>query len=495
MGAVVVTTRFGDPTPRSRLIGLIAAGALALTVVFGLLSAPVLLFADVDFGDKFRMLLGLLPKVALEAIAALYVLGTVSPPLARKPQDRNRDRNNGRNEEPFFGGYQNDGFQGYGSYPSPEPAGAPVPTGPVQDPSVPSTLPAAPHQQHPAQPGLVYGSADSSADRTQDAYAAPVYDQGYASRHEVVQPSGNGFGEPYRPPVNAAPQQAPQQVPQQAPPQGPVFDQHGYAGDSPSFPPVAYNEPTYNESTYNAPVYNEPVYQEPVYQEPVYNEPVYQDPAYQANQSNYGGSSFSGYAAPQFAQQAYEPSYEGDLREQQLAQAYQQAQSYQQAPTAPQPPPQQAQQSQLPPPVQQALPQAVQQPAQPVYNSPLGHPQTREPYQQDRFQGDPLSGPEQTIRYQGDSLSSPDLSRYQGDPLSSPDLGRYLGDPLSGPERARFQGDPLNDPLPGNELLDPTAIYKPERQQAKPEEGVGREQAAQGADGTPHWYGSDRRDH
>ncbi|WP_155354864.1 hypothetical protein [Acrocarpospora macrocephala] len=473
VGAVVLTTRFGAPTPRSRLIGLIAAGSLAIAVAFGLLGAVLMLFGELSFGSKILVLLTALPEIALMAVAAVYVLSTLAPAVA-KPA-----RVQGRNEEPFFGGYQNDGFQGYGSYPSPEPNGAPVPAGPVQDPSVPSALSAAPHQQHPAQPGLVY---DDPADRTQDAYAAPVYDQGYASRHEVVQPSGNGFGEPYRPPVNAAPQQAPQQ----APPQGPVFDQHGYAGDSPSFPPVTYNEPTYSETTYNAPVYNEPVYQEPVY-----NEPVYQNPAaYPANQSNYGGSPFSGYSGPQFAQQAYEPSYEGDLREQQLAQAYQQAQSYQQAPTAPQQP-QPVQQQ----PVQQALPQAVQQPAQPVYNSPLGHPQTREPYQQDRFQGDPLNGPEQTIRYGGDPLSSPDLSRYQGDPLSSPDLGRYLGDPLSGPERARYQGDPLNDPLPGNELLDPTAIYKPERQQAKPEEGVSREQAAQGADGNPHWYGSDRRDH
>ncbi|GAA0395950.1 hypothetical protein Acor_48610 [Acrocarpospora corrugata] len=461
VGAVVLTTRFGAPTPQSRLIALISVGALALSVVFGLLSGLLMLFASFDFGDKIIILLNSLPELALAAIAGVYILSTIAP-AAAKPARQGRPQE--RNEEPFFGGYQNDGFQGYGSYPSPEPAGAPVPT--AQVPSV-STAPSAvpPQPQPSAQPALPYGSAERPADRTQDAYAAPVYDQGYAAQPGFVQSPEQVNGNGYQPPVYAA---APQAFPQQQPPQGPVFDQHGYAGDSPSFPPVAYNEPTYAEPVYSEPVYKEPTYseqpayQEPAYQEPAYQEPAYQEPTYQPNQSNYGGSPFSGYSGQQFAQQAYEPSYEGDLREQQLAQAYQQAQSYQQTPTAPQ--------------------QAPQQAPQPVYNNPLGHPQTREPYQQDRFQGDPLSGPEQTVR-------------YQGDPLSSPDQGRYLGDPLSGPERTRFQGDPLTDPLRGDELLDPTAIYKPERQQAKPEEGTSREQAAQGADGNPHWYGSDRRDH
>ncbi|WP_214109891.1 hypothetical protein [Acrocarpospora catenulata] len=451
VGAVVVCTRFGEPTPKSHLIGLGAAGALAIATLFGAISLLALLAGSLDFGDKVEGLVLTLPMLALTALALVFVLGAVAPTAPRTRTGRMPDQD----QEPFFGGYQNDGYQGYGNQvPAPEPVMAPVVPEPAVPPaSVPSPASAAPQPQHTAQSALPY-AAERSADRTQDAYAAPVYDQGYAAQPGFVQPVEQSF--------SAASYAASQQNGyQQQPPQGPVFDQHGYAGDAPSYPPLSYDNP-----------------------------PVYDDtPAY----PQHGGSPFVGYSGQQFAQQAYEPpyepayepSYEGDPREQQLAQAYQQAQSYQQQP------PQSVPQS-VPQPAPQPLPPAPLPPAPPAqsgYHNPLGHPQTPPTPQ--------YEGPDQTVRFQNDP--------YRGEPLTSPDLGRYLGDPMSGPESVRYQGDalsspryqgdPLSDPLRADQLIDPTAIYKPERPQVNPDAGSGREQAAQGAEATPHWYGSDRRDH
>lgn len=177
-----------------------------------------------------------------------------------------------------------------------------------------------------------------------------------------------------------------------------------------------------------------------------------------------GGSPFSGYSGAQFARQAAEqapdgtgfdsggfeaafdgPPYDGggaDPREQQLAQAYQQAQSYQQqarpvdyssGPTGPMNPPQEY---------------------QGYYDNPLGHPQTPErPVH-------PVGDVEQTMRF--------NPAAYQGDSLSDP--------PSGGRE----------------EPLDPTAIYAPERPQAKYEEGSGSDQSGRGTDPNLPWYGSDR---
>ncbi|MBX6386103.1 MAG: hypothetical protein IRZ07_24545, partial [Microbispora sp.] len=167
-----------------------------------------------------------------------------------------------------------------------------------------------------------------------------------------------------------------------------------------------------------------------------YEQPSYEQPSYdsgRAPEAGYGqGSSFSGYSGPAFDAS---PAYEGsaDPREQQLAQAYQQAQSYQKAlpdqPTGPQ-----------------------DMPA--YYDNPLGHPQSDPaPYQP------PAAGPtEQTMRF--------DASTYRP--------------------------DPLNDPLRGQEPLDPTAIYTPDRSQAKYEEGSVPDQAGRGTDPNLPWYGSDR---
>jgi hypothetical protein len=52
--------------------------------------------------------------------------------------------------------------------------------------------------------------------------------------------------------------------------------------------------------------------------------------------------------------------------------------------------------------------------------------------------------------------------------------------------------DSLNAPARREEAIDPTAIYAPDRSQAKHEEGSGTEQAARGTEPNLPWYGSER---
>ncbi|GAA4194432.1 hypothetical protein [Microbispora amethystogenes] len=152
----------------------------------------------------------------------------------------------------------------------------------------------------------------------------------------------------------------------------------------------------------------------------------------------YGHSGYPG-SEPAAGGPAYDapPAYESpaDPREQQLAQAYQQAQSYQKIalpdhPTGP-----------------QDLPE--------YYDNPLGHPQSSEPAP---FQAPPPGPAEQTLRF----------------------------DPSG------YRGDPLTDPLRREEPIDPTAIYTPDRSQAKYEEGSAPDQAGRGTDPNLPWYGSER---
>ncbi len=235
---------------------------------------------------------------------------------------------------------------------------------------------------------------------------------------------------------------APQQPDYSPPPQGPVFDQYGYAGQQtdsggygqfPSAPPAVPDAPAAPDPR--------------GYGQPSSYSPAPEARPYEQDQPYGQGSPFSGYSGQAYAHQAAEhtaggpafdapPAYEGpaDPREQQLAQAYQQAQSYQKGalpdhPTGPQDMPE-------------------------YYDNPLGHPQSEPaPFQP------PAPGPaDQTLRF--------DPSGYRGDPLS--------------------------DPLHREEPLDPTAIYTPDRSQAKYEEGSAPDQAGRGTDPNLPWYGSER---
>lgn len=300
-----------------------------------------------------------------------------------------------------------------------------------------------------------YGATPPPAAPNQGGPGESPQQQGGQHHSPQHQPPQQQGGQHHSPQHHSPQHQAPQQQGQPSggypsPPQGPVFDQYGYAGQQSGaeagFGQGAYSDPAYGSSPSPAAPYEGPQY------------------------GQQGGSPFGGYSGPQFAHQAAEqppatpsfdsgfessfgdgPTYENatDPREQQIAQAYQQAQNYQQqarpsdyssGPTGPLNGPQDYQD---------------------FYDSPLGHPQSSE------RPAYPVSGgdsADQTVRF--------DPAAYQGDQLSGP-------------------GQVMN-PGRREEPIDPTAIYAPDRSQAKYEEGSGSDQSGRGTDPNLPWYGSDR---
>ncbi|WP_433420435.1 hypothetical protein ACQP1V_08070 [Microtetraspora malaysiensis] len=412
--------------------------------------------------------------------------------------------------------------------------GSPASPSPVQNPS--PAEPYAPGQgyqdgyaqgtqgfpQQDAQPAGQFGAqgygSDSPAYASEPSAAAVVpYGAQQPSQQQAPHQPGPGQPQPQPQPVQPVQpvQPAPQAFQQQTggysqPPQGPMFDQHGYAGqqgegagygafgsrqDGSPFPPAPQTEtPGYANQGYADQGFGQPGYpaaeQAQPYQQESYGHPAEQSygqqgqqaeqsygqqgqqaeqpygqqghPAEQAygqqaeqpygQQGQQGQGAFSGHQGGHFGGQgadqgssfeqpatAFDPSrpYEPgvDPREQQLAAAYQQAQNYQQH-------------SQ---PVDYAGSQTAPQDYPDYYDNPLGHSQTPEPSR--------YSAPsDQTMRF---------------------DANLYQGDPLSGPSRRE-------------DTIDPTAIYAPERSQAKLEEGVSTEQAGHGSDPQAPWYGSQR---
>ncbi|MCC5580444.1 hypothetical protein IMZ11_32980 [Microtetraspora sp. AC03309] len=478
------------------------------------------------------------PSFAPTQVEPAYVPGQAEPAYGQAEPAYGQ----AQSEQSFGSGQQEHGYgqsqqeQGYGQ-PQQEPAyGQPQP-----EPSFMSGQAEQPYAASPAEPyapaqGFQEGYAPAPQPVNQGYpqqeqqpaghFAPQGYapeSQGYASEPQGYAPEPQAaavvpFGQqpaqlpspaaqhPMQPtpqPVQPVQQPAPQAFPQSTggypqPPQGPMFDQHGYAGqqgdasgygafgsqqDNSPFPPapqieaVGYAQQGYADQGFGQAAYPAAEQAQPYAQqqetygrpqaEPYGQQSQQSHQSHQSQQDSYGqqdygqqgSSSFSGYSGAQFGHQAAEqaPSFEQpaqhqvqpaqgfdpsrpyeqavDPREQQLAAAYQQAQSYQQH----------AQ------PVDYAGSQTAPQDYPDYYDNPLGHAQTPEPA---RY----AAPSDQTMRF---------------------DANLYQGDPLSGPSRRQ-------------DTIDPTAIYAPERSQAKLEEGVSTEQAGHGADPQAPWYGSQR---
>jgi hypothetical protein len=516
--AVLLVSRFGERTARAQLVGRIATGTLVLCLLLSLVTVLGVLFGDVlDFRDKFESLIIGLPSAGLVLLGLAFVTNSIAGfPAAARPAKTGGE---GFYDPGAGKGYPTDPYaaQGYGQgYPQ-APQGQPAPDGATPY----GQLPAPVDQQYAQDP---YGSLYAS-DRSQEGYGAPApQGDGYAAQTAYPQPaapqaaqgaygqppaqqdfqtgahysdqygqagyqqdpsggqaygSNQGFGAdapgaaPYgQQPDSTAPgqtyegyQQAPgydqygyaaQQQPQQAQAGGYAQQPFGGQQENGGFPQSqgtegrgfaqgSYQDSAFGQSgSHAAPAPAGSPGSHALGDAGPYEQP---DPA-QQQYGQQGGSPFSGYSGPQFAQTADAPTQGGfdggpqpaydqttDPREQQLVQAYQQAQSYQQLGTPTDYPP---------------TPAAP--PAADYYSNPLGHPQ-QEPYTPGAAPSD-----QQTTRL--------DPPAYQGDALSGP-TGR-------------------------EEPLDPTAIYAPERPQAKYEEGSGTDQAGHRADTNPHWYGSER---
>ncbi|WP_203885025.1 hypothetical protein [Planotetraspora kaengkrachanensis] len=475
--AVLLVSRFGERTARAQLVDRLAAGTLGLSLLFSVITTLGVLFGGdaLDFRDKFESLIVGLPSAGLVFLGLAFVINSAKgiPAAAwsgtsggEAGYDAQR-AGNGYPQDP----YASQGYaQGYGQAPQGQPAAS-------DGAAAYGQLAAPVDGQYAAQDP--YGSL--YADRSQaDAYGAQAAYPQQAAQGTPAQPqqqdfqTGVLFTDPYvagyqqdqsggqasganqgygANATGAAPygqqpgQQADSTTPGQAYenyPQNPGYDQYGYGAQQPQaggYPQQPTGGQQDGVGFAQAQGTEGQGFAQGSYQDPGFGQsgshaaPTQGDPAQQYGQQ--GGSPFSGYSGPQFAAGADAPSqspYEqtADPREQQLAQAYQQAQSYQQLGTPTDYPP---------------TPAAP--PAADYYGNPLGHPQQ-------------------------ESYTAP--SDQQTTRLDPP---AYQGDALSGPGRRE-------------EPLDPTAIYAPERSQAKYEEGSGTDQAGHRADTNPHWYGSER---
>ncbi|NAS24446.1 hypothetical protein GT755_22495 [Herbidospora sp. NEAU-GS84] len=320
LGAVLLSTRFGGaPTPKSGLITMGGAGTLAVATLFGAISLLGSLFSGLGFGGKLETLLLGVPTFALTGLALVYVLTMVSPlPAGAVKPKKSRRLSVVPPAIPFP---QTGDAHPVQNLPA-EPDYSPYPQGPVFDQNGYAGQQVV--EETPLPPVTPVAPAAQRAEPYD--YPEPVYDDTPASWDSSP---FSGFSGPqfarqaYEPPAAEAPPA----------PRPPVIET---PFDS-SVRAVSGREPGYDVAT------NETVYGAPVL-EPSY-EPPARESAYATQPPVYG--------AP------YDPGYEGDIREQQLAQAYQQAQSYQQQPDA------------------------YRQ------SNPFGQP----PARPQRYQGDPLSDP------------------------------------------------------------------------------------------------------
>ncbi|WP_424529284.1 hypothetical protein ACOZ38_06890 [Sphaerisporangium viridialbum] len=195
LGAVVLVTRFGEPTPRARLVNLVAVAALAAAALFGFVSlVGVLLGGGTGGWSVIEYLLTGVPALALTAVSLVYALSILPPgaPSAVRPRQGHAEQpaphGNGQGlfpPQPFQG--EHPGY-GPGGHPDQPPYG-PAQHAPAQNAPA-SALPALPPAPHnPPQP---YGPGDQ---RPAEAYgqqpgAEPYPQPQFAQQGEQPQFSG-----------------------------------------------------------------------------------------------------------------------------------------------------------------------------------------------------------------------------------------------------------------------------------------------------------------
>ncbi|MFB9961971.1 hypothetical protein ACFFOP_05230 [Sinosporangium siamense] len=157
VGAVVLVTRFGPPTPKGGMVLLGAAGSLAASLVFGALAFLAGLFAGDGFGSLLEFVLTRAPQLALVALALLYVLPMAMPESGKGGQQGKQTPFPGAQQGPGGGAPGGPG-PGFGQAPPPyvTPQG-PIPGtghGPVQKPlGQTGANPPAPGMPVPPPPG------------------------------------------------------------------------------------------------------------------------------------------------------------------------------------------------------------------------------------------------------------------------------------------------------------------------------------------------------
>ncbi|GII00902.1 sulfite exporter TauE/SafE family protein [Planobispora takensis] len=305
VGAVLLASNFGPPIARLKILVYVAAGTLAVSVVFGFIGLLGGLFSGSSgFLEKIEFLLEGLPLLALSALALLYLLPKAVPSGPRATEFHPQS-------------FRPDG--GFGGGHPQQPPSSPIPS---YAPGAASQAPPA-----PGQAPFVPGQAPFAPAHDQAPFA-PAHDQAPQAPYGAQapqEPSAPAPSAPYSPPAlppAPADAYASQASPAQAPYGTPADDRSygapaGY-GQAPAQSYAeqqaqSYAEQSYAEQSYASPA--EP--QAPVYGAPAeqsYAAPAEQQPAQHAEPQTYTPSPYvAADVQPSAPARPYEPplsSYE-----------------------------------------------------------------------------------------------------------------------------------------------------------------------------------------
>ncbi|WP_211370857.1 hypothetical protein [Nonomuraea turkmeniaca] len=266
LGAVLLVTKVGQPSPKAKPIMYGAAAGLLLVSVFGMLALLLGLFAGDGARDVVEFVLLGVPQLALAAIALVYLIPQVMP---ERPVAQVYHHPQFGQQPPFAGGPQDPAYgqpqPGYGQPPAaygqqppsgqqPQygqqpPMGQP-PSGqqfgqPEQPPAGYGQQPPSFGGGQPEQPPAGYGQQPPSGQQPapgQPEQAPPAYGQQpqYGQQPPMGQPpSGQQFGQPEQPPAGYGQQP-------------PIFgggqpEQSAYAPPAADAQPVQSAEPAYGQ--------------------------------------------------------------------------------------------------------------------------------------------------------------------------------------------------------------------------------------------------------
>lgn len=244
VGAVLLVTKFGEPTRRAGAIAWGIAGSLGLAVIFSVISLLGLLIGGaVSFRDKFEYLVTGLPMVALTALGMVFALSSLAPRAPRRKQDHA--------DESFFGNYQDDAHPGYGRQPA-QPAL-------VAGPTAYSNPPQAPVEQYAGQaqgPAEQYagsqGPVEQYAGQAQapvEQYTGPV--QAPVEQQYAAPVYGDAYSQPLNAqPLNAQPVNQPGAQPMSQPSGQPQFQERPYPEPYQESPSGRHYAPLYGAQDY-----------------------------------------------------------------------------------------------------------------------------------------------------------------------------------------------------------------------------------------------------
>ncbi|WP_248961794.1 hypothetical protein [Sphaerisporangium perillae] len=277
VGAIVLVTRFGPPTPRARLVNLIAVVALAVAALFGAISLIGVLIGGGTGGlSLIEYLLTGLPALGLTAVGLVYAMAILPPaaPSASRPRQESFGMRPGEGSAqgvvPGFGPQQ-----GHPGQPGPQQGFHQQQPGSHQ--GYPEQQPGS-HQGYPEQrPGPQHGYAEQ-ASGPQQGYPQQQGNGAFNGQGAYQPPPSQGengaYGAPgghpeqpsYMPSPDGAAGAPPSGLPALPPPPGSYAPQHSQPLDqyAPAQASDPYAQGPQNEPRPQAPGAYEP--QQPSYE-------------------------------------------------------------------------------------------------------------------------------------------------------------------------------------------------------------------------------------